>query len=97
MLQRHDLDLGWFEDTVAVGVLQALSGATGGNTFIIEGAHVIAGIDVIDQACQRIAAELRLQYTLRYLPAGSAAARKWRSLRVESPGRDLSVRVRSGS
>ena len=79
-----------------VGVLQALSGATGGDTFIIQGAHVIDGIDVIDQVCQQIAAELRLQYTLGYL-SSSTAAEVWHDLRIESPRRDLSVRARSGS
>jgi hypothetical protein len=57
---------------------------------------VVDGIDVIDQACQQVAAELRLQYTLRYL-SDSTTAGTWRSLRVESPRRDLIVRARSGS
>jgi len=90
------INLGWLEDDVDVKVLQALSGVTGGSTFLIRGAHVIDGIDVIDQDCQQVAAELRLQYTLRYRSAGSATAGRWRSLRVESPRRDLSVRARSG-
>jgi len=91
------IDLGWFEDTVDVRVLQALSGASGGSTFLIQGAHTIAGIDVIDQACQQVAAELRLQYTLRYRSAGRASVGEWHSLRVESLRRDLNVRTRSGS
>jgi len=90
------LDVGWPGDEVDVAALQALSGATGGTAFIIQGAHVVDGIDVIDQACQRIAAELRLQYTLRYL-SRSTAAGVWHDLRIESPRRDLSVRTRSGS
>ena len=90
-------NLGWPEDNVDVRVLQTLSSTTGGNTFIIQGVHVVDGIDVIDRACQQIAAELRLQYTLRYRSAGSATAGTRRSLRVESPQRDLSVRARSGS
>jgi hypothetical protein len=57
---------------------------------------VIDGIDVIDQACQRIAAELRLQYTLRHL-SRSTAEGVWHDLRIESLRRDLSVRARSGS
>jgi Ca-activated chloride channel family protein len=90
------LNVGWPGDEVDVAALQALSGATGGTTFIIQGAHVVDGIDVIDQACQRIAAELRLQYTLRYL-SRSTAAGVWHDLRIESPRRDLNVRARSGS
>lgn len=90
------LDLGWPRDAVDVRVLQTLSGATGGHAFILQGAHVIDGIDVIDQACQQIAAELRLQYTLRYLSPSKVAVGEWRSLRVESPRRDLIVRTRSG-
>lgn len=91
------LGVGWPGDEVDVAVLQALSGATGGAAFIIQGAHVVDGVDVIDQACQRIAAELRLQYTLRYRSASRASAGEWHSLRVESPRRDLNVRARSGS
>lgn len=90
-------DVGWPGDEVDVAILRALSGATGGTAFIIQGAHVVDGVDVIDQACQRIAAELRLQYTLRYRSASRASAGEWHSLRVESPRRDLNVRARSGS
>jgi len=91
------LDVGWPGDEVDAAALQALSGATGGAAFIIQGLHVVDGVDVIDQACQRIAAEIRLQYTLRYRSASGRPRGEWRGLRVESPRRDLSVRARSGS
>ena len=87
---------GLFGDVVDVAALQALSGATGGKTFIVQGAHVVAGIDVIDQAVQRIAAELRLQYTLQYPAVCGASGGEWHSVWVESPRRDVIVRARSG-
>ena len=89
------LGLGYFSDQVNVAALRALSEATGGSTFIIQGAHVVEGIDVIDQACQQVASELRLQYTLRYLSASRANGEKGHSLRVDSPRRDLTVRARN--
>ncbi len=88
----HHSALGSLGGGVSREALQALSQVTGGNTLILQGAHLVGGTDVIDRACQQIAAELRLQYTLRYFSAG-----KGRSLRIESPHRELILRARRSS
>lgn len=57
---------GAFKDTVDADALLAFSDATGGKTFLLQGAHFKRGVDQIDQAARQVAAELRSQYELGY-------------------------------
>lgn len=84
-------------DEVDANTLSALSEETGGRAFIMKGAHIVGGIDVIDRACQEIAKELRYQYSLGYISSNEKRDGKWRYIKVKVVSRDnLKVRARKG-
>lgn len=73
--------------------LQALAEATGGEAFFPE---TLAQVRPI---CQRIAAEIRAQYTLSYIPTNHSADGTYRTIQVraETPqGKGLAVTTRIG-
>lgn len=55
------------KDTVDMRTLRALADATGGNAYYLENAHE-GGRDLVDEAAEEVAAELKQQYTLGYYP-----------------------------
>ena len=87
---------GVFKDTVDVDALLAFTDATGGRTFLLQGAHFKQGVDQIDQACQQVAAELRQQYTLGYYSSNRKRDGTYRQIRVEVKNRNFKVRARQG-
>jgi Ca-activated chloride channel family protein len=75
------------------GVLKKLSKATGGESFFPQKLSEVTNI------CQRIAQDIRSQYTLAYRPDTPATARGFRTIRVtvSAPGHGkLKVRTRAG-
>lgn len=87
---------GIFKDTVDVDALQAVTDATGGRTFLLEGAHRRGGVDQIDKACQGVGAELRLQYTLGYYPKKKARDGTYRHVGIKTKNPNYIVRTRGG-
>lgn len=85
-----------FKDTVDVDALLALSDATGGKTFVLQGPHQKNGVDQIDRACLEVAAELRQQYTLGYYPLRGRTDGNYRRIQVEVPKGTFKVRTRDG-
>ncbi|HJT69346.1 MAG TPA: VWA domain-containing protein [Terriglobales bacterium] len=88
--------LGIFKDTVDVNALRAVTNATGGRTFLLEGAHHHNGVDQIDKACQEVGSELRLQYTLGYYPKNKAKDGTYRKVRITTKSAKYAVRTRGG-
>lgn len=87
---------GTFEDTVNIDALRAISDATGGRAFLLEGPHTKGGVDQIDQACQQVAAELRQQYVLGYYPTNTKKDGTFRHIRAEVKGSGFRARTREG-
>lgn len=83
-------------DAVDVDALLALSDATGGKTFILQGTHRKGGVDQIDRACREIAMELRQQYTLGYYPRQGRTEGGYRRIEVQVTNRNFKVRTRDG-
>ena len=81
-------------DDAGQGFLKQLSEATGGRAFFP------GGDGSFDEICERIALELRHQYSIGYVPTDFRLDGKWRSLKVKiAPPRGmprLSVRARKG-
>jgi len=74
------------------GVLKRLAQATGGEAFLPNQIGEVAPI------CERIARDIRHQYTIGYVPANVARNGAYRAIRVIArvKGRELSVRTRTG-
>ena len=74
------------------GVLKRLARATGGEAFLPGQLREVAPI------CERIARDIRHQYTIGYVPANPAPDGAYRAIRVIArvQGRELSVRTRTG-
>ena len=75
------------------GVLKGLARATGGEAFLPKQVNEVVAI------CERIASDIRHQYTIGYVPVTPATDGSYRSIRVAARenGRDkLSVRTRTG-
>jgi Ca-activated chloride channel family protein len=74
------------------GVLRRLAQATGGEAFLPNQLSEVAPI------CERIARDIRHQYTLGYVPTNAAGNGAYRTIRVIArvKGRALSVRTRTG-
>ena len=73
-------------------VLKRLAQETGGEAIFP------GDLSTVTAACERIARDIRNQYTLGYAPATQQRAGQWRTLRVtaRSASRKLAVRTRSG-
>ena len=76
------------------GVLKRLAQATGGEAFLPEQLSEVVAI------CERIARDIRHQYTIGYVPTNPARDGAYRAIRVlaraEGPYGRLSVRTRTG-
>jgi VWFA-related protein len=75
------------------GVLKRLAKATGGETFLPDALSEVVPI------CERIAQDIRNQYTITYVPTNRTQDAKYRLIQVKAaaPGRGgLSVRTRAG-
>ena len=83
------------DDRVDAGTLRNLAEPTGGRHYVLEQAHQ-GGRDLIDEAVQEIAQELRHQYTLGYYPSQPQPDGKFRRITVETSDRSLKVRARRG-
>ena len=86
---------GMFKDIVDVDALKAFTEVTGGRTFLLQGAHRKGGVDLIDQACQQVGAELRGQYTVGYYPKNNREG-KYRRIRIRAKDPRYTVRTREG-
>jgi Ca-activated chloride channel family protein len=73
------------------GVLRRLASSTGGEAFFPSELSEVVAI------CQRIASDIRHQYTLGYVSGNAAKAPGYRAIRVvaRSSGKDLLVRTRT--
>ena len=73
-------------------VLRRLARATGGESFFPAERNEVVAI------CERIADDIRHQYTLGYVSANSAGSATYRTIRVTAtaPGKSLEVRTRAG-
>ena len=83
------------QDTVDMGVLEAISDATGGRAFHLEHAHR-GGTDLMDQATQDVSTELRQQYTVGYYPTNAARDGTFRNVQLRANVPGLQVRHRRG-
>lgn len=86
---------GAFRDEVDMRVLNAFAEATGGKGYHLEAAHR-GDVDLIDQACLEVSAELRQQYMLAYYPTNKTKDGSYRRIRVETRNPDHVVRTRRG-
>ena len=82
------------EDTERnLSVLKSLAQATGGEAFLPEELPEVTAI------CERIARDIRNQYTIGFAPAGAVRPGVYRAIRVAAAATaygKLSVRARSG-
>lgn len=83
------------KDTVDMRTLRALADATGGNAYFLENAHE-GGRDLIDEAAEEVAAELKQQYTLGYYPTDKKDTGAFRQIKVELKDKSLRVRTKRG-
>lgn len=82
-------------DTVDMRTLRALADATGGNAYFLENAHE-GGRDLVDEAAEEVAKELKLQYTLGYYPTDQKKDGGFRQIVVELKDKSLRVRTKRG-
>lgn len=83
------------KDTVDMRTLRALADATGGNAYYLEFAHE-GGRDLVDEAANEVAAELKQQYTLGYYPKDKNENGSFRQIAVEVKDKSLRVRTKRG-
>ena len=83
------------KDTVDMRTLRALADATGGNAYFLENAHE-GGRDLVDEAAEEVAAELKQQYTLGYYPTNTKRDGAFRQILVEVKDKSLRVRTKRG-
>lgn len=83
------------KDTVDMRTLRALADATGGNAYFLENAHE-GGRDLIDEAAEEVAKELKQQYTLGYYPKDQKKDGGFRQIVVELKDKSLRVRTKRG-
>lgn len=83
------------KDTVDMRTLRALADATGGNAYFLENAHE-GGRDLVDEAAEEVAKELKLQYTLGYYPTDQKKDGGFRQIIVELRDKSLRVRTKRG-
>lgn len=82
-------------DSVDMRTLRALADATGGNAYFLENAHE-GGRDLIDDAAEEVAKELKQQYTLGYYPKDQKKDGGFRQIVVEVKDKSLRVRTKRG-
>ncbi|MDQ3253403.1 MAG: hypothetical protein M3R15_05775 [Acidobacteriota bacterium] len=76
-------------------VLNSFADATGGRAFFLESAHA-GGRDLVDEAAEQVAAELKQQYTLGYVPLNKRRDGSFRQIKVELADKSLRVRTKRG-
>lgn len=82
-------------DDVDMKVLNAFADTTGGRGFNLENAHS-GGRDLIDEAAEEVASELKQQYTLGYRPTNRNRDGSFRQIKVETADKSLRVRTKRG-
>jgi len=88
--------LGIFKDTVDVDALRQVTSVACGRTFLLQGEHHKNGVDRIDQTCQQVGAELRMQYSLGYYPKNKAKDGTYRRVKITVKNPRYMVRARAG-
>lgn len=83
------------KDSVDMRTLRALADATGGNAYYLENAHE-GGRDLVDEAAEELAKELKQQYTLGYYPLDQKKDGGFRQIVVELKDKSLRVRTKRG-
>jgi len=83
-------------DEVNKKVLEAFTKDTGGRTFIVKGAHVVKGKDVIDEAALAVAKDLYYQYLLTYVSSNESGNGDWRKIKVKVKKKKVRVLARRG-
>lgn len=82
-------------DEVDMKVLNSFADATGGRAFFLENAHE-GGRDHVDEAAEEVAAELKQQYSLGYVPSNKRRDGSFRQIKVELADKSLRARTKRG-
>jgi len=88
--------IGGAGDEVNKKVLEDFTKDTGGRTFIVKGAHVVKGKDVIDEAARAVAKDLYYQYILAYVSSNESGNGDWRKIKVKVKKKKVHVLARRG-
>lgn len=91
----HDPHGSQSKDTVDMRVLRGFAEPTGGAAYFLENAHQ-GGRDLVDEAANEVADELKQQYTLGYRPKGPSRDSGFRQIKVETADKSLRVRTKRG-
>lgn len=91
----HDIFENQVNDEIDMRVLNAFADATGGRAFYLEHAHE-GGRDLVDEAEEEVASELKQQYTLGHRPTNRRKDGAFRQIKVELPDKSLRVRTKRG-
>ncbi len=91
----HDIFENQVDDEIDMRVLNGFADATGGRAFYLEHAHE-GGRDLVDEAAEEVASELKQQYTLGYRPTNRRKDGAFREIKVELPDKSLRVRTKRG-
>jgi VWFA-related protein len=81
-------------DSIDMGVLDSLTGASGGRAWLIDSASVNGRNAQLDNVLDEISAELRSQYTIGYSPAHSLNDGKWHRVDVRMKNSRYTARAR---
>jgi len=91
----HDPHGSQDKDTVDMRVLRGFAEPTGGAAYFLENAHQ-GGRDLVDEAANEVANELKQQYTLGYRPKVGSRDSGFRQIKVETADKALRVRTKRG-
>ena len=91
----HDPHGSQDKDTVDMRVLRGFAEPTGGAAYFLENAHR-GGRDLVDEAANEVANELKQQYTLGYRPKGGSRDSGFHQIKVETADKSLRVRTKRG-
>jgi Ca-activated chloride channel family protein len=83
-------------DEVNKKVLENFTKDSGGRTYIVKGAHVVKGRDVIDEAALAVAKDLYYQYVLAYVSSNDSGNGGWRKIKVKVKDKKFRVLARRG-
>ncbi len=83
------------KDGIDMCVLNSIADATGGRAFELEAAHR-GGRDLVEEATEQVAAELKQQYTLGYYPTNKTKDGGFRQIKIEVADKSLRVRTKRG-
>lgn len=82
------------KDGIDMRVLNSFA-ATGGRAFELEAVHK-GGRDLVEEATEQVAAELKQQYTLGYYPTNKSKDGGFRQIKIEVADKSLRVRTKRG-